>query len=86
MTQAEAAELRCQVIEDVLSDERVVTVRLSCTSDSLEVEKMKIGEPSGERGSEERAEWFKTWAGQRPADGDNREGFGGPCPCTTRCF
>ena len=38
-------------------EERIV--RLS----SLEVEKMKIGEPSGERGSEERAEWSRPGQG-----------------------
>jgi len=77
-TLAKAAELRYELVEDMLSGAKVVTVGPQCTPETLEAEKTKIGEPHGERGSEERAEWFRNWAEERQADGDSGAASGGP--------
>ena len=52
IARAKAAGLRCELI-NVLSDERVMTARPPCTSEPQDVEKIKVGESSGERGSRE---------------------------------
>ena len=85
---AKAAELRCELI-NVLSDEseRVMTVRPPYTSESLEAEKIKIGELSGERGSK-RSELN----GSRPGRSNDELTettelvLEIACPCTSRCF
>eukprot|EP00747_Dinoflagellata_sp_TGD_P034060 gnl/TRDRNA2_/TRDRNA2_137028_c0_seq2.p1 gnl/TRDRNA2_/TRDRNA2_137028_c0~~gnl/TRDRNA2_/TRDRNA2_137028_c0_seq2.p1 ORF type:complete len:561 (+),score=138.59 gnl/TRDRNA2_/TRDRNA2_137028_c0_seq2:125-1684(+) len=65
MTLAQAAEKRYEIVCAELED--------SPDNESLKEEKVKLGQPAGEKGSEERAEWFQKWVRVLPEEKDDND-------------